>query len=175
RRDGGEASPLTKGKRGVKNFARSPNSKQIAFLAPDARTEAEEKKEKDKDDARVVDKEDKHSRLWLLTLNTGEAKALTEPKWDVREAVCHPSGSGLMLSATDHPESDQNTERIFSFRLSDAFAGDRKVADPISQTLAPRGPFRNIRIAADGKRIASVGCREDGPSPHDLKIGRASW
>ena len=48
RGDGGEASPLTKGKRGVKNFAWSPNGKQIAFLAPDAKMEAEEKKEKDK-------------------------------------------------------------------------------------------------------------------------------
>ncbi len=99
RADGGEASALTKGKRGVKDFSWSPDGKQIAFLAPDAKTEAEEKKEKDKDDARVVDKEDKHIRLWLLSLDTGEAKALTEPKWDIREAAWHPSGTGLMPSA----------------------------------------------------------------------------
>src|SRR5258705_6534744 len=105
RANGGEASALTKGKRSVQNFAWSPDGKQIAFLAPDAKTEAEEKKEKDKDDARVVDKEDKHIRLWLLSLDTGEAKALTEPKWDIREAAWHPSGAGLMLKATDHPES----------------------------------------------------------------------
>src|SRR5258708_5415203 len=170
RADGGEASALTKGKRGVKNFAWSPDGKQIAFLAPDAKTEPEEKKEKDKDDAHVVDKEDKHARLWLLTLDTGEAKALTEPKWDIREAVWHPSGTGLMLSATDHPESDQNTERIFFFRLWDTVNGARKEVDSMTQLLAPRGPFGNIRIAADGQRMAFVGCREDGPSPHDLML-----
>src|SRR5882762_7394528 len=159
-----------KGERGVQNFAWSPDGKQIAFLAPDAKTEAEEKKEKDKDDAHVADKEDKHARLWLLTIDTGEAKALTEPKWKISQAVWHPSGSGLMLSATDHPESDQNTERIFFFRLWDTVNGDRKAVNSMTQVLAPRGPFVNIRIAADGLRMAFVGCREDGPTPHDLML-----
>ncbi len=172
RADGGEASALTKGKRGVHSFSWSPDGKQIAFLAPDAKTEAEEKKEKDKDDAHVVDKEDKHARLWLLTLETGEAKALTEPKWKISEAVWHPSRTGLMLSATDHPESDQNTERLFFFRLSDITSGDGKAADGMTQVLAPRGPFGNLRIAPDAKRMAFVGCREDGPTPHDLILAR---
>jgi dipeptidyl aminopeptidase/acylaminoacyl peptidase len=170
RANGGEASALTKGKRGVKNFAWSPDGKQIAFLAPDAKTETEEKKEKDKDDAHVADKEEKHARLWLLALDTGEAKALTEPKWEVSQAVWHPSGSGLMLGATDHPESDQNTERIFFFRLSETLNGERKEVDSMTQVLAPRGPFGNLRLAGDGQRMAFVGCREDGPTPHDLML-----
>src|SRR2546427_10288751 len=44
RGDGGEASHLTKGKCGVKNFAWLPNGKQIAFFSPDGITEAEETK-----------------------------------------------------------------------------------------------------------------------------------
>ena len=167
---GGEGTALTKGKRSVGNFAWSPNGKQIAFLAPDAKTEAEEKKEKEKDDAHVADKEDKHSRVWLLTLDGGEAKALTDPKWAISEVVWHPSGASLLLNATDHPESDQNTERIFSFRLPDVAIGERKVADSLTQLLAPRGPFGNIRITGDGLKMAFVGCREDGPTPHDLMI-----
>jgi dipeptidyl aminopeptidase/acylaminoacyl peptidase len=170
RANGGEASALTKGKRNVKDFAWSPDGKQIAFLAPDAKTEGEEKKEKDKDDAHVADKEEKHARLWLLTLDTGEAKALTEPKWEVSQAVWHPSGSGLMLGATEHPESDQNTKRIFFFRLWETLNGERKEVDSMTEVLAPRGPFGNIRIAADGQRMAFVGCREDGPTPHDLML-----
>jgi dipeptidyl aminopeptidase/acylaminoacyl peptidase len=170
RTDGGEASALTKGKRGVSSFAWSPDGKQIAFLAPDAKTETEEKKEKYKDDAHVTDKEDKHARLWLLTFDTSEAKALTETKWEIKEAVWHPSGTGLMLSATDHPESDQNTERIFFFRLWDTAGSEHKAVNTMTELLAPRGPFGNIRIAGDGQRMAFIGCREDGPSPHDLML-----
>jgi dipeptidyl aminopeptidase/acylaminoacyl peptidase len=163
RTDGGEATAITKGKRSVSQFAWSPDGKQIAFLAPEAKSEAEEKKTKDKDDARIVDKEDKHARLWLLTIATGEAKALTEPKWAASELLWHPSGSGLMIVATDHPESDQNTERILFYRLSD---------NSLTQVLAPRGPFGRVRGAPDGKRMAFVGCRDDGPSPHDLFIAQ---
>src|SRR6266436_1980173 len=119
--------------------------------------------------------------LWTKRINTpafgclldnGEAKALTEPKWEISEAVWHPSGTGLMLTATDHPESDQNTERIFFFRLWDAASGTRKEVNTMTQVLAPRGPFSNIRIAQDGIRMAFVGCREDGPTPHDLILAR---
>src|ERR1700682_6305823 len=91
RADGGEATALTKGKRSVENFAWSADEKQMVCLSPDAKTEAEEKKEKDKDDANVADKEDKRERLWLLTLSTGEAKALTQPNWEIHAAEWPPS------------------------------------------------------------------------------------
>ncbi len=55
--DGGEAIRLTEGKRSIDKFEWSPDGKKIAFLAPEAKTEAEEKKDKDKDDAKVVDRD----------------------------------------------------------------------------------------------------------------------
>jgi dipeptidyl aminopeptidase/acylaminoacyl peptidase len=161
RADGGEAAPITKGKRSVRSFEWSPDGKQIAFLAPDAKTDTEEKKEKDKDDAHVVDKDDKHPRLWLLDVATEEAKAITDPKWEVTELAWLPNGSRIIVSATDHPESDEDTNRIFSIAAAGGW---------LQLLLAPHGPFGGLRAAPDGLTISYVGCRVDGPSPHDLML-----
>lgn len=158
---GGEAAALTKGKRGISSFAWSPDGKQIAFLAPDAKTEAEEKKEKDKDDAHVVDKEDKHARLWLLNVATSDTKALTAANWRVNELVWSPAGDRIFVSATDEPASDKETNRIFSVAAADG---------AMHSLWAPRGPFRELRISPDGKTLSFVGAREYGPEAHDLML-----
>ena len=161
RMDGGEAAALTKGKRSVNSFAWSPDGMQIAYLAPDPKTDPEEKKEKAKDDAHVVDKDDKQQRLWLLTVATDEAKALTDPKWEISELAWMPAGDRVIISATDHPESDEETHRIFSVALSN---GARTLL------LAPHGPFGDLHVSPDGKTVSYVGCRVDGPTPHDLML-----
>lgn len=161
RMEGGEAAALTKGKRSVHSFAWSPDGKQIAFLAPDPKTDPEEKKEKAKDDAHVVDKDEKQPRLWLLTVATDEAKALTDPKWEISELAWLPAGDRIIISATDHPESDEETHRIFSVALSN---GARTLL------LAPHGPFGDLRVSPDGRTVSYVGCRVDGPTPHDLML-----
>src|SRR5262245_5956263 len=56
--DGGEAQRLTEGKNGVLSFEWSPDGKTIAFLAPEPKSAAVEKKETEKDDARVIRAED---------------------------------------------------------------------------------------------------------------------
>jgi dipeptidyl aminopeptidase/acylaminoacyl peptidase len=162
RADGGEGWAVTKGKRSVKSFEWSPNGKQIAFLAPDAKTEAEEKKEKDKDDAHVVDKEDKRARLWLWNVATSDTRAISKPQWEVSEIAWLPGGDRLIVKATDHPESDQYTEQIFSVPTGP----DGNVL----QLVKPRGPFGELRVSPDGKTVSYVGSREDGPEPHDLLL-----
>jgi dipeptidyl aminopeptidase/acylaminoacyl peptidase len=159
--DGGEGLAVTKGKRSVKSFEWSPDGKEIAVVAPDAKSDAEEKKQKDKDDAHVADKEDKRDRLWLLTVATGETRALTKPSWAIGQLVWAPSGDQLFLKATDHPESDRHTDRIFSIQASD---GTLKLLE------APHGPFGELRMSPDGKVVSYVGAREDGPEPHDLLL-----
>lgn len=161
RMDGGEATAVTKGKRSVHQFEWSPNGKEIGYLAPDPRSDAEEKKEKDKDDSHVADKDDKQARLWVLTLATGEAKALTDGKWEVGELAWMPSGDQIIVGATDHPESDEDTNRIFSVAVSD---GARKLL------FAPHGPFGGLKVSPDGTTVSYIGSRVDGPEPHDLML-----
>ncbi len=161
RADGGEAAALTKGKRGVRSFAWSPDGKQIAYLAPDAKSDAEEKKEREKDDAHVADKDDKQPRLWLLTLATSEAKALTDSNWEVSDLAWLPPGDRIIVSATNRPESDEETHRILAVAVAD---GSHKVL------IAPHGPFVDLRVSPDGMTVSYVGCRMDGPTPHDLML-----
>jgi len=159
--DGGEADAITEGKRSVRSFEWSPDNKQIAFVAPEPKTDDEEKKEKDKDDARVVDKDDKPAGLWLLDVDSHKARRLVGRPWQFSEIAWMPTGDRVIVSATDHPESDENTKRIFSVSLADG---------KMSELLAPRGPFEDLRVSKDGGWLSFIGCRVDGPVPHDLYV-----
>ncbi len=159
RMEGGEAAAVTKGKVGVEVFAWSPDGRSIAFLAPNPRTEAEEKKEKDKDDERVVDRDDKYARLRVLDLAKREERTLTESTWKVEELQWLPNGQSIVIKATDRPASDRMTDRIY---LVDVTNGRKQ------ELLAPRGPFRNLRVSLQGSAVCFIGSRDDGPEPHDL-------
>jgi dipeptidyl aminopeptidase/acylaminoacyl peptidase len=159
--DGGEGHPVTEGKRGIRSFEWSPDGKQIAFIAPEPTTDEEEKKEKDKDDAHVVDQDDKPAGLWLLDVESGKTRRVVGRPWEFREIAWLPSGDRLIAVATDHPESDEDTDRMFSVTVADG---------KMTQMLSPRGPFGDVRVSKDGKWIAYVGCRIDGPEPHDLYL-----
>ncbi len=162
---GGESAPLTKGKRDISRFAWSVDGKTIAFLAPVAKTEAEEKKEKDKDDARVADQDDKRARLWLLSLSDKSERSITPANYQLSDLAWFPDNRHLAVIATDHPESDRNTERIFLVQTT-----GQKPEESMVQVLAPSGPIGDIKISPSGDNISFIGSREDGPSPHDLWI-----
>jgi dipeptidyl aminopeptidase/acylaminoacyl peptidase len=159
--DGGEAHILTGGKRAIQSFEWSPDGKSIAFLASEPKNEADEKKEKDKDDARVVDREDKRVHLSLVEVPSGKLREIIGSPWQFDELQWFPSGDSLLVSATDHPESDQDTNRIFKVNLADG---------KMQLITAPKASYGEIRVVPGGKSISYIGCREDGPAPHDLYL-----
>ncbi len=71
---GGEPMQLTKMKIAVTSFKWSPESKSIAFTVTDGPMPDEEKANKEKNDARVVDENIRMSRLYVV------AEAPTAPR-----------------------------------------------------------------------------------------------
>ena len=157
--DGGEAWKLTRGKESVGSFAWSPDGRLLAFLARDTTTAEEEAKKEAKDDARVVDRDERRTRVWLADASSGEARPVSDARWEVDAFVWGPGGRELFASATDRPASDENTGRVVSIALGDG---------SVREIAAPRGPFWELRLSPDGRTLYWVGCRVDGPEPHDL-------
>ena len=159
--EGGDARPLTTGKNPVTEFAWSPDGKQIAFLAPEPKTDDEERREKDKDDAHVVDTADKLRRLWVADAQSGAVRQVTKGAWETRSIEWGPDGKTIYAIATDRPHADQWLDRIVAISASDGAVRD---------IHAPRGPFGDLHVSRDGTLLAFVGARVDGPEPHDLYV-----
>ena len=157
---GGEAMPLSVGKLSVQRMAWSPDGSQIAFLAATATPDSIDKRVADKDDARVVDR-DEPTSLWVVDIKSAAVRQVTRAPWHVSEFRWVPTGDRLALVATDHPDTDRWTERLWTIGLRDSLP--RLVA-------APTGPVGSIGASRDGKWLAYVAARGDGPSPHDLFV-----
>ena len=150
---------MTEGKNAVRSFEFSPDGSHIAFIAPEPNSEEGEKKEKEKDDARVVDKDDRRPQLWVVDMETADVRQLTKETWRISELAWMPSGDRLAVSATDHPQQELETYRIYTVQISDGI---------MKEAANPPGPFGNLKVSPDGKWMAYVGSRVDGPTPHDL-------
>ncbi len=144
--DGGEAQRLTEGKLSIQSFDWSPDGKLISFLAPEARTDAEEKKIRDRDDARVVDKDNRLARLWIFDVVTKKVRQLTSGPCRVSDPQWKPNGEGLVVIASNHPELDQPTSKIYSISAS---------GGELAEVLTPKGNrFGQVSISPDGKTLA---------------------
>jgi dipeptidyl aminopeptidase/acylaminoacyl peptidase len=159
--DGGEAESLTSGKNAVVSLAWSPKGDSIAFLAAEPKTAAEEKKEKDKDDARVVEKDDKPVRLWVIEPAGKKVRQLSSGRWSIAELKWAPAGDRLFAIAAEQPEALAWRNRVLSVSIADGAT---------KEIAAPQGPVSDLQVSPDGKSLSYRGARGDGPSLHDLFV-----
>lgn len=159
--EGGEAEALTSSDTGVQSFEWAPDGKRMVYMASQAKSEEEEKKQKDKDDARVVDIDDKLSRLWMMDLATKDVRQLTKGPWRISSYCWTPDGERLIVTATDQNHPELLTERLYALEIDDG---------KLTEIARPALPFASIKISPDGKRIAYIGTRTDGPTADDLYI-----
>src|SRR5436853_598998 len=100
--------------RGLGEVQIAPDAERIALTVTEPTTEAENKKQEAKDDARVVEKDERLARLWMIDIATRQTRQLTNGKWKVSEFGWMPSGAEMIVTATDKYAPERFTNRIYS-------------------------------------------------------------
>jgi dipeptidyl aminopeptidase/acylaminoacyl peptidase len=105
---GGEAVLHTTWKGGISTFAWSPNGDCIAFLGKDAKTEEDERREKEREDHVVREREFKFDRLYVVDAAGGEPRLLSrEGATHVADLSWMPDGSGVVALHLRTPLADE--------------------------------------------------------------------
>ena len=143
---GGEAEKLTESKTGVQSFQWSPDGNRIAYVAQQEPTADEEKKQKEKDDAQVVDKNFKFTHIWIIDVQTRKASELVKNDSSAGDPQWSPDGRAIAYTVTPTPKADDsNLSDIWIIEIESS--KQRKLFDNEGPDVAPRW-------SPDGRSIA---------------------
>jgi len=100
----GEAWKLTDTKNGVGSFYWSPDSSRIAFLLPEPETEEEKKKQEERGDVILVDKNLKMIHIQVIEVATKKSKQITRGDFSVDSLSWSPDGEKIVFSGRPTPK-----------------------------------------------------------------------
>jgi dipeptidyl aminopeptidase/acylaminoacyl peptidase len=160
RLDGGEARAITTGKSAAGSFRWSPDGKRLAFLSTEPKSDADEKKEKDKDDARVSDSEQDLARLWTIDADGKNAKQVTKGAWKIAD-LQWLTPDRILTVASNQPRAERWVEALYTVTLTDG---------QFTRYGEPRAPFGSLSISPDRQLVTWTATRDDGPVAHDLYL-----
>ncbi len=158
--DGGEAMQLTSGKNAVGEFRWSPDGKQIAYLAPEPKSDADEKRETDKDDAKEADREKDLNRLWLLEVASKQGRQTTRGAWRISDFEWI-SPEHLMAVAADRPKMETWHNALYTIDVK---------TGAFTRFSQPNQPFGGLTVSKGRSEIAFAAANRAGPAPHDLFV-----
>jgi dipeptidyl aminopeptidase/acylaminoacyl peptidase len=150
--DGGEAEALTQEKGVVSAPAFSPDGRWIAFLATDPKGDDEEKADKERRDARVLDENEKMARLHVVP-----AEPDAEGKRNVRKLTTGPLHVGEDFAWSPDSRSiaftHQPTPAVDDWTRSDVSVVD-VAAGAVRTLAATQAAESQPRYSPDGRSIA---------------------
>jgi dipeptidyl aminopeptidase/acylaminoacyl peptidase len=161
---GGEATKLTESKSGVQSFQWSPDGNRIAYVAQQEPTPDEEKKQKEKDDALVTDKNFKFSRLWVIEVATGKASQIVKGDFTVSDPQWSPDGESIAFVTNPTPKADDGgLSDIWVIGLAHAKGDEavdlqKKISDlqRTLETLSIAGDRNYFRVMEVRSQIAAL-------------------
>jgi dipeptidyl aminopeptidase/acylaminoacyl peptidase len=155
--DGGEAWQATKHESGVSGFSISPDGRTILLLAQEALTAAERRRQRDRDDAEVVDSTFRWTHLWAFDLESGKTERVTRGEFVVSDPQWSPDGRRVAYVTRPTPRVDDSA-------WSDVWVTD--LAGNTRRIFDNDGPDTSPRWSPDGRTLAVVS------NPHP---GNTQW
>ncbi|HEY0303819.1 MAG TPA: hypothetical protein VGC44_02550, partial [Longimicrobiales bacterium] len=150
---GGEAEQLTTQNGAVSSFRWSPDGQSIAFAVTDPKTADEEKADKERRDAFVVEENHKLSRLHVLTLSDRKSRALETGATHVTQYNWSPNNQDIAFTHAATPLVFDNQDVSV---INVASGGLTKIA-------ATRAHENGAFFSPDGRSLAYT-ASDDPPS-----------
>lgn len=151
--DGGEAWQVTEHEGGVSQFSIAPDGEMILFTARDQLSEEQERRQKMRDDAEVVDERFQMTHLWLFDIESGKSKRLTGGDFTVSDPQWSPDSSRVAYVS-------RPTTKVDDSSWSDVWVVDLEGSAELFYENA--GPDTSPRWAPDGDTLAMASKPEPG-------------
>jgi dipeptidyl aminopeptidase/acylaminoacyl peptidase len=161
---GGESRKLIDEPAPVREFEWSPDGKTIAFTRIDEPAPEEEKRTKEKDDARVIGEGRKQVHLYLADVESGKARRLTKGDFAVSTFSWSPDGATIAFDRGPGPGLDD-------LYRSDIYAVDVRSGEMRPLVVRP-GWDRHPTYSPDGKWLAftTTGGVHDWLVEHEVHV-----
>jgi dipeptidyl aminopeptidase/acylaminoacyl peptidase len=157
---GGEGSKLTSHPQSISAFDFSPDGTQVAFVAPPAKTDEEQRREREKDDGYLLGEQWRAERVWVA------GKSIGDTRLHVDSLAWSPNGREIAVIVAPTAEADSSADAkaqvidVASGQARDIPGGDRagSVAwSPDGKRLAFTRPFDGRGISRDDVFVWEAG------------------